>query len=320
MFFTRLTKVWLLIAMLSGLSFAQEEAMDTTEISPEMLQELMAASSYFDSINKTFTLDSGVVEIGNGLAVLNLPKGYHFIDAPQASRLLTEIWGNPSDGGTLGMLFGPGQMPMSFSGYAVDISYEEEGYVEDDDAADIDYDELLEDMQSDTREGSKERIKQGYESVELVGWASPPYYDFQNKKLHWAQELKFGDAEDNTLNYNIRILGRKGVLVLNAIGDMDVLDDVEANVKEIVGAVDFKEGNRYSDFDPDIDKVAAVGIGGLIAGKVLAKAGFFALLVKFWKFIALGAVALFAGVRRFFGGGKKEDEYAGDDDNQDQHA
>ena len=306
--FITMKRVWLTMAMLLGLVFAQDETIDTAAISSEMLQELLETSAYFDSVNNTFTLDSGTVEIGGGLAVLNLPPGYHYLDASQSSRLLTELWGNPSDGGTLGMILGPGQLPMSFGGWAVDISYEEDGYVKDDDAADIDYDELLEDMQADTRAGSKERVKQGYESVRLVGWASPPYYDFQNKKLHWAQELEFGGSEEHTLNYNIRILGRRGVLVLNAIGGMEVLDDVEANVKTIVGAVDFNEGNRYSDFDPDIDKVAAVGIGGLIAGKVLAKAGFFAILAKLWKFIALGAVALFAGVRRFFGG-KKEEEY-----------
>ena len=42
----------------------------------------------------------------------------------------------------------------------------------------------------------------------------------------------------------------------------------------------------YSEFNPDIDTVAAYGIGGLIAGKVLAKAGVLAaglvLLKKFW--------------------------------------
>ena len=71
-------------------------------------------------------------------------------------------------------------------------------------------------------------------------------------------------------------------------------------------SINFEEGNRYSDFDPGIDKIAALGIGGLIAGKVLAKAGFFVLILKFWKFIAIGAVALFAGLRKYFGGKNKD--------------
>jgi hypothetical protein len=39
--------------------------------------------------------------------------------------------------------------------------------------------------------------------------------------LYWARELKFGEQPVNTLNYNIRVLGRKGVLVLNFIANMD---------------------------------------------------------------------------------------------------
>jgi uncharacterized membrane-anchored protein len=138
----------------------------------------------------------------------------------------------------------------------------------------------------------------------LIGWASEPYYDQANKKLHWAKELKFGESEVNTLNYNIRILGRKGYLNMNAIGDMDALPDFQRDIDKILASVEFNEGQRYSDFNPDIDEVAAIGIGGLIAGKVLAKAGFFAMLLKFWKVIAVGAVAAFSMLRKKIFGSK----------------
>lgn len=299
-----------MLSLMSGTLVAQDE----TETLPdsinmeEMMQEFAKVQAIYDSINNSFRYDSGRVNIGDGIAELNLPPGYRFLDQEQAQYLITEIWGNPSAEGTIGMLFTTGNAPMGSTSWGVDISYEEDGYVDDEDANDIDYNDLLEEMQGDTEAANEYREENGYEPVSLVGWAAKPYYDFENKKLHWAKELKFGEAEVNTLNYNIRILGRKGVLVLNAIGDMDALEDVESQIKPIVNAVDFTEGNRYADFDPSIDKVAAVGIGGLIAGKVLAKAGFFALLAKFWKLIAVGAVAVFAGIRRFFGGGKSEEE------------
>ena len=47
--------------------------------------------------------------------------------------------------------------------------------------------------------------------------------------------------------------------------------------------VSFTEGNRYADFKPGIDKVAAVGIGGLIAGKVIAKTGLLVTLLLVFK-------------------------------------
>ena len=73
------------------------------------------------------------------------------------------------------------------------IYYDEMGYVKDDDANDIDYDDLLKDQQKSILEENDERVKNNYEPVSLIGWASPPYYDSNRKVLHWAKELKFGE-------------------------------------------------------------------------------------------------------------------------------
>jgi hypothetical protein len=54
--------------------------------------------------------------------------------------------------------------------------------------------------------------------------------------------------------------------------------------------------------------VAAWTIGGLVAGKVLAKAGFFALILKFIKPILLVLIATGGGIWRFLGGRRKEKE------------
>ncbi|MEO1451010.1 MAG: DUF2167 domain-containing protein, partial [Bacteroidota bacterium] len=180
------------------------------------------------------------------------------------------------------------------------------GYVSDEDAADLDYADLLESMQEGSKEENEQRRAAGYQTVELVGWATPPFYDAAAKKLHWAKELKFEGEEVNTLNYNIRILGRRGYLLLNVIGDITVLPQVQEDVDPILGSVTFNDGHRYADFDPDLDEVAAYGIGGLIAGKVLAKAGFFALLAKFWKLIVAGVIAAGAFLRKLIFGKKSE--------------
>src|SRR5258708_621387 len=88
--------------------------------------------------------------------------------------------------------------PADDGGWGVVITYEENGYVKDDDAAKINYDDLLKKMKADVAEGSKEREKQGYPSIALVGWATPPRYDAVEKKLYWARELEFGDSRDHT--------------------------------------------------------------------------------------------------------------------------
>lgn len=290
----------LFAAILLGFSSLAQES-DTLFVDESM-------NNFVDSVNQSFHFQTGKVALPGGLAEINVPAGFKYLNADQSAYVLTQLWGNPPSE-TMGLLFPEQSGPFDTNFvYAVEISYTEDGFVDDEDAADIDYDDLLGDMKDDVLEENKTREEMGYPTYELVGWATPPYYDQPNKKLHWAKELKFEESDINTLNYNIRILGRKGYLVLNAIGDINALKAVNNDVSKILSSVEFTEGNRYEDFNPEIDKVAAYGIGGLIAGKVLAKVGFFALILKFWKIIALGAVGLFAGVKKFFFGEKKAEE------------
>jgi len=124
--------------------------------------------------------------------------------------------------------------------------------------------------------------------------------------MYWAKELAFGTGERHTLNYNIRVLGRRGVLVLNAVAGIDQLSAIRSQTRDVLAAVDFNEGHRYTDYLPSTDKAAAYGITGLIIGATAAKAGFFKLLVvgllAFKKALVVGVLALFSAIKRLFGG------------------
>lgn len=287
---------------------------EETEFTEEQLMAMYRA--YADSVESTFEYQTGTVTIKDGLATLNVPAGYKFLNGASSDVVLTDLWGNPPSDpgyGSLGMLFPENSSATDTNSvYAINITYTEEGYIDDSDAKDLDFDDLLETMQDDMVASNEYRKELGYETVDLVGWASEPFYDAANKKLHWAKDLLFEGQSEHTLNYNIRILGRKGYLELNVIGGMKELPQVKNDIGGILPSVEFNEGHRYEDFDSNIDKVAAVGIGGLIAGKVLAKAGILAkvgiFLAKFWKIAALAVVGAFAGIRKFFGGGRKEEE------------
>ena len=89
---------------------------------------------------------------------------------------------------------------------------------------------------------------------------------------------------------------------MNFIAGMDQLDNVEAAVPDVLGMVNFTEDNRYSDFDPKIDTVAAVGIGGLIAGKVMAKTGLLAMGVVLLKKFGVVLLLPLLGLKRLFTG------------------
>ncbi|MCB0515458.1 MAG: DUF2167 domain-containing protein [Chitinophagales bacterium] len=300
-------------------AFAQEEEIlveNAAEIDTSALIKMYR--NYIDSIDQTLHYEQGTINLKNNIATIDVPRGYKYLNGNDSEMILTDIWGNPpserEEDKSLGMLVPINISPLQDSIYTINITYSEEGYIDDEDAQKIDYDELLAGMQEDAKEYNKLRVENGYPTIELVGWASPPYYDHENKKLHWAKELKFGEGEENTLNYNIRILGRKGYLELNAIGGMYVLPKVQQNIADVLQSVNFTEGNKYSDFNPKLDKVAAYGIGGLIAGKVLAKVGILAklgvVLAKFWKLIALGFVALMGTIKRFFSKDKTKETTA----------
>jgi uncharacterized membrane-anchored protein len=192
--------------------------------------------------------------------------------------------------------------------YAFIIEYEEIGYVKDNDAGDINYDELLAEMKGGVAEANAARTGAGMEPMFIRGWASAPYYDKERKLLHWAKEIQFGSAEEYTLNYDIRVLGRKGVLVLQAVSGMSQLDSVKAAIDPMLNMVSFNTGNQYKDFDSSTDEIAAYSIGGLVAGKILAKAGIFSLILKNIKLVLIGLVALAGVAWKFISGRRRKEE------------
>ncbi|WP_167855455.1 DUF2167 domain-containing protein [Hymenobacter fodinae] len=256
--------------------------------------------AYVQAVQDSLHYQTGHVALPDGVGEINVPKGFRYLDVAQSTKVLTKLWGNPS-GENLGMLFPIDRGPLDENNWAFVIQYDQMGYVKDDDADDIDYDDLLKDMQSDLVETNKERAEAGYGAVTLVGWAAKPFYDKQLNALHWAKELQFAGENEHTLNYNVRLLGRKGVLVLNAVGTPGQLAEVRSSIPGVMQGVSFSKGLRYADFNPKLDEVAAYGIGGLIAGKVLAKVGFFALILKFWKILLALLAGAWTAIRRFFG-------------------
>ena len=252
---------------------------------------------------------TGTVQLSGGMATIKLPDSFRYLDE-QDSRKLLVAWGNPPESAqdVLGMLVPSKISPLSEDGWAIVITYDEDGYVSDDDAKTLNFDKMLSEMQEQTTETNALREKEGFEPVMLVGWAEPPHYDATAHKLYWAKELKFGSSQDHTLNYAIRILGRRGVLQLNAVSSIGQLAAVKEGTPDVLAAVEFNEGHRYADYLPGTDKAAAYGIGGLILGGAAAKAGLFKgiwlVLLASKKLVFGGLVALGALAKKFLGGNK----------------
>jgi uncharacterized membrane-anchored protein len=288
-------KRWLSVAVLTFVSLATVRAQGPQSVRTTA-EEFEAKLGY----------QTGEVTLKDGLATIRMPNSFRFLGPEGSRRLLTEGWGNPPEAAdeVLGMLIPTSASPLSDEGWGIVITYDEDGYVNDSDAADINYDKLLEQMQEETVAANEARSDEGFEPVALVGWAEPPSYDAAAHKLYWAKDLVFGTSSDHTLNYNIRILGRRGVLVLNAVASMSQLGAIKSETKNLLTAVDFNEGHRYTEFLPGKDRAATYGIAGLIVGATAAKAGLFKALwigiLAFKKVIIGAGVALAVALRKLF--------------------
>jgi uncharacterized membrane-anchored protein len=258
-----------------------------------------------------FNYQTGNIVLPNKVATLHLAGNYRYLDPAETEKLLV-AWGNQPGNDTQGAIVPTEVDPLDGEGWAVIVTYEEEGHIDDSDAEKMDYDDMLKDMQEGTEDNNKARKDAGYESVHLIGWAERPHYDSSARKLYWAKELKFEGAKANTLNYDVRVLGREGVLSMNAVASMGQLTQIRSDMRPLIQVAEFNEGYRYADFNSKTDKLAEYGLGALIAGGVAAKLGLFAklgaLLLAFKKLIIVGFVAIGGFIAKMFG--KKKDAAA----------
>ncbi len=86
--------------------------------------------------------------------------------------------------------------PLSESGWAVILTYLDDGHIDDSDATEIDYDDMLKDMKEGTEDHNDARKEAGFDAVHLIDWAEKPHYDAATKKLYWAKELNFEGSRD----------------------------------------------------------------------------------------------------------------------------
>lgn len=100
------------------------------------------------------------------------------------------------------------------------ISYRDSGHISDSDANELlDSAKLLKSLQESQTKNNVTMEEQGLVPFDIVGWMANPAFDSVNKKLSWG--LRMRSREDSTsesLNYQIRILGREGYMNLEGLG------------------------------------------------------------------------------------------------------
>lgn len=236
-------------------------------------------------------------------AVLKLPANFGFVPTAEAAQYLKAL-GNPSADGGAGLVVPLGNQNGD---WLVVIDYVPSGYIEDDDAKAWDADDLLESLRAGAEEDNEQRVQMGISPLEIIGWVEKPKYDESTRRLVWSIAARNqGESEDadNGINYNTYALGREGYFSLNLVTSQSAVMQDKPAVHALLSALQFNEGKRYADFNPDTDKVAEYGLAALVGGVAAKKLGLLAaagvFLAKFWKLLAIGVVGIGVAARKLF--------------------
>lgn len=227
-----------------------------------------------------------------------VPEGYIFADAKD-TRTLMEAMQNPVSGTEKGFL-----SPMDLKWFLV-FEFEDVGYVKDDEKNTLDADAMLKSIQAGNEITNKERKKRGWTTLTITGWEQPPRYDPDTHNLEWAIRCESGGQQ--VINYNVRLLGRGGVMKVTFVGDPSELAQAMPKYRSLVKGFDFSTGQRYAEYRQG-DKLAKYGLAALVVGGAAAAAVQTGLLQKLLKPIIIGLIALGALLKKFWGKlfGRKE--------------
>ena len=240
-------------------------------------------------------------------ASMQLPAGMAFLPKQPADKLMQMV-GNGTDPNRYGII-----IPTSEEDdWMADLSYIDSGYIKDDDAKNWDVDALLKNIKEGTKEQHKERAERGIPPLEVGGWVEKPHYDAATRHLIYSVDAKTVGEATPSVNYNTYALGRYGYISLNFVADLDTIERYKPTAQQLLAAIEYRAGQRYADFNPTTDKIAEYGIAALVGGLAAKKLGLLAVIaafaVKFSKLLIVGAVGVIYGVKKLFGGRRREED------------
>ncbi|HEV2210720.1 MAG TPA: DUF2167 domain-containing protein [Verrucomicrobiae bacterium] len=239
----------------------------------------------------------------SSVAQIELPAGYIFIGGADYRKVL-KAEGEPVSGNECGFLKPTNQ------DWAVVFRFNDIGYVKDDDKDKLNADKLLESIKQGTAAANESRVKAGNPPIEVIGWDLPPRYDPVSHNLEWAIRGSVGGEQ--LLNYNTRLLGRKGVMQVVLITDPAQLKDTLPQFRQLLAGYSYQYGQGYAEYRPG-DKVAKYGLAALVLGGAAvgaAKLGMLTWLLVFlkkgWKLVVVGFAAVMGSLKKLFSRNKEK--------------
>jgi uncharacterized membrane-anchored protein len=245
-----------------------------------------------DFANKINTLNwnSGPKKIPftEAKATINISGNYEYLEGEDVNQFL--YWLNGVEFPLQKVLVMP--KGEDWGSYYYVYSYSDSGYVKIDDWNDVDPDEFLKDLEKGYKADNAERRKKNQATLTSVSWRYSPKLNRNKNLVNYAVVSKWSD-NDQSVQASSLILGREGyteaTMITSAAGYKDSLLENASAIHE------FNPDVGYNAWKPG-DKVAAIGIAGLLAATLGGKSAKVAapilvvllgLLKKFWWIVIL---------------------------------
>ncbi len=291
-----------LISILGNWSLECGRAQEAEEIEVEMSDE-EAEAQFMEYVESFGWERSGRGNLGDE-ADIAIPDGYRFTGREGTSQLM-EAYGNPPSSDRFGTL-----APEDLDWFVV-FTYDEMGYVEDDEKDELDADEMLEAFKENQKYTNEQRVAAGVELLYVDGWAKEPFYNEETNNLEWALRLR-DESGMISVNYKTKLLGRHGVMDSILVCEPDQLEELLPTYQSLIADFNYKEGKSYAEYQKG-DRIADVGLKALMVGGgafAAAKLGLFGMLFAFfkktWYLVVAALVGLKSWIGRLFSRGKSQ--------------
>ena len=180
------------------------------------------------------------------------------------------------------------------------VEHEGGGYVSIDDWKNVDANAMIKELNDNAKKIAQDRKAKNISYATNLSWVHKPQLDRQKNMVYYAYKVEWSD-DDLSLESLSLVLGRKGYTTVTFVTTYDENISLAATSKknkDKASTFIYDEGEMYSNFKTG-DKVAAVGIGALLAATLGVKAlkpglliGLMLLLKKFWFILLLPLLAI----------------------------
>jgi uncharacterized membrane-anchored protein len=155
--------------------------------------------------------------------------------------------------------------------------------VKDDEKDELDADSLLKTLREGQAYGNERRREMGLGRTRTGRLGSAAKYNIETNNLEWGTIVRSASGGDS-VNYNTRLLGRRGVMEVALVCSPDELQALLPQYQSILAGYDYIDGERYAEFRQG-DRMAQYGLTALVAGGAAVAASKMGLFAKFGAFL-----------------------------------